>query len=309
MIEIPEPLRNELSSRGEFYMKANLSETDLDKLLPKVNVLIAGKLTEDMLSKTRSLEMVQILSAGLDGLPFKSISENILVCGNRGSNADAVAESAFAMVLALAKNIIHHQDNMRKGIFDQSERSLFLRGKVLAVLGLGEIGRRVHRIAKALGMKVYAINRSGRSDLDCDFIGTIDHLEKILREADMIVISMGLTKQTRHIISLTQLHWMKPNAILVNVGRADLIAKDDLERHIKECPNFRVGLDVWWNPDNFERDSSIMKFPNVLGMPWVAGGYGSDEVQEEMKAIAVKNVVSYLDGQKPMNIARREDYV
>jgi len=308
-VELSEDLRNQLSSKVELRIKPELSEEEYHKLVPRVNILIAGKVGEDMLSRTKCLEMVQILSAGLDGVPFRSISEHVLVCGNSGSNADAVAESAFAMVLVLAKNMIHHQDNLRNGVFDQSKKSTFLRGKVLAILGLGEIGKRVHRMAKAFGMKVYAINRSGRSELDCDFVGTMADLEKALREADVVVLAMGLTKQTRYMISRTQLAWMKPNAILVNIGRADLIAKEDLERHVRENAEFKVSLDVWWNPARFELDAGILRYPNVLGMPWVAGGYGSDEVFEEMKAMAVKNVLRYLEGEKPLNIARREDYL
>jgi len=309
LIDLPEAVRRELSARSELYIRGELSERQLDEVLARANVIIAGQLNEELLSKAGRLEMIQMLTAGLDHVPFKAIPEKVIVCSNSGANADAVAESAMAMVLALAKNVVHHQQNMCKGIWDQSRKSLLLRGKVMGILGLGEIGKRIHRMARSLGMRVYAINRSGRSDLDCDFVGTLQDIRKVLGEADVVVVCMGLTKFTRHLIGREELSCMKANAILVNVGRADLIVKDDLERHLAANPEFKVGLDVWWNPNRFILDAGFMRFENLLGMPWVAGGYGNDEVFEEMKAMAVRNVLRYLDGQTPLNLARREDFI
>lgn len=304
-----------LSERAETLLKGYAEvyareEVELGEILPGVNVLMGFVFKPEELRMMKRLEMIQAVSAGVDGLPWEAIPEHVIVCSNRGSNAEAVAEHAWALILALSKNIPIHLEKMRRGVFEWKPESKFLYGKTLGIIGVGSIGGRVAAIGKAMGMRVMGITRSGKTSAPCDFIGGPESLEKVLQESDVVVLSTPLTKQTRGMINLRRLRLMKREAILVNVGRAELIVREDLLKYLEENPEFRLGLDVWWHTRReFYLDKEILKYPNVIGTPWIAGGFGSKEAFELMIKRAAENVARYLRGEEPRNVVDRSDYV
>ncbi len=297
-----------LQGKADVYFKGNLSPDELEQIMPDVNILLESSPKAGMLQKMRSLEFIQSAHAGIDNWPFDQTPENVILCSNAGSNYISVAEHAFALILSLAKNLNIHQNNMSKGSFDQSKSSVLLDGKVLGVLGLGTIGKQTARIGQAFGMKVFAINSSGKSDFRTQFIGTLNDISHVMKNSDVLVISIPLNKYTTGIIDADRLKLMKEDAMLVNVARAPIIEKRDLEKHLKANPNFRVALDVWWNPWKFKDDKSMLKYPNLLGTPWLAGASGSQIVWERMILLAVDNVIRFLDGDPVLNVVRKEDY-
>ncbi len=297
-----------LQGKADVYFKGNLSRDEFERIIPNVDILLESSPKAEMLQKMRSLEFIQSAHAGIDNWPFDQTPENVILCSNAGSNYVSVAEHAFALILTLAKNLILHQRNMSKGSFDQSKSSILLEGKVLGILGLGTIGKQIARLGQAFGMRVFAINSSGISDFPTEFIGTLGDISQLMKNSDVLVISIPLNKYTKGIIDGERLKLMKEDAILVNVARAPIIEKSDLETHLKANPNFRVALDVWWNPWKFKDDKNMLKHPNLLGTPWIAGASGSQIVWERMILSAVDNVIRFLDGDAVLNMVRKEDY-
>ena len=296
-----------LSRYGRVYQK---DSPELEKILPEVDVVLCFYLNAEHLRKMRKLRLIQSVAAGVDALPWSEIPENVMVCSNAGSNSDAVAEHAWALILAEMKNLHIHAANMREGIYDSSPGARSLAGLTIGIIGMGSIGRRIAEVAKAFKMRVMATTRSGRSSLECDFVGGPEAIDKVLSESDIVVLAAPLTKHTRWMIDKRRLELMKKDAILVNIARADLVKRDDLIEFLRANPEFRFASDVWWHyKERFVEDAEITRFKNVIGTPWVAGGLGNDEVWFTMLRLAAENVVRFLKGETPHNIVSRSDYV
>jgi len=308
-------IESHLEGLAETYFIDTMEAKELMEVLPKINIILTGSgldLTPEILANLRSIELIQTLSAGVEYVPFSELPENTIICSNAGANAIAVAEHAWALILAAAKKIIYHDTNMRKGLWKRREYGILLQGKTIGILGFGNIGRSIARIAKAFGMRILAINRSGRTDMDVDFIGTPRDIEYLLRNSDILVISLPLTKYTRGMIGENELSMMKPNAILVNISRGPIIDQKALYEHLKKNPSFVACLDVWWEypprgSDKAYQEYPFHELPNVIMTPHIAGF--APEIRPAVIKRAVENIVRYLRGERPKNIVRREDYV
>jgi glycerate dehydrogenase len=285
--------------------------------LSDIHILLTSNRTlggdPQIIGEMGNLELIQSVTAGVERFPFHLIKQGIIVCSASGALSRAIAEHAFALILALAKNIVCHTKAMREGTFDNSVQSKELLGKVIGILGFGSIGREIARIARGFAMKVFAINRSGRTDFDCDFIGTLADLDHILTKSDVIVISLPLTKTTEGLIGRHELERMKEDAILVNIARAGIIEQGDLYRHLRDNPRFKAASDVWWRyPEDRRGGTSRQDHPfhqlgNFLMTPHVATHVVG--ARKRMFEVAVENIRRYLNGEELMNIVRREDYL
>ncbi|MEM4289695.1 MAG: 2-hydroxyacid dehydrogenase [Nitrososphaerota archaeon] len=304
-VKLKPELRKTLEAYAEVFEKG---ETVSTQDLGRATVLLCGPVTEQDLSSMKNLKFIQAVYAGVDGLPWSQIPENVTVASNAGSNADAVAEHAFALLLSAAKRITFFDPRIRGGNFEIVGESRMLYGRRICVLGLGAIGSRVAEIAKAFKMHVVGYGRSRRNTVQVDEFYTQERLNDALRECNYAVIALPLNKYTHGIITYEKLSLMKRDGILVNIGRAPIVVKEDLVRFLRENPSFIFASDVWWNIRNPSEDADVYSLPNVVSTPWIAGAASSRETYEEMLRLAVENVVRYLRGERPLNIVRHEDY-
>jgi len=254
--------------------------------------------------------LIQLLSAGVDHVPFARLPPGVAVAGNAGGWAEPMAEHVLAMILALAKRLLVEQDELRRGAFNQEAPTRELRGGACAILGFGGIGRAVAVLVRALGMRVFALNSGGTTPEHVDFIGTLGDLEHVLSVADVVVVTLPLIAATRGLIGARELGWMRPDAILVNVARGPIVDEEALYQHLRQHPGFCAGLDVWWDepfPDDRLRvGHPFLELPNVLGSPHNSGIV--DGWFELGLARAAENVRRYLLGEPCVGLARREDY-
>jgi phosphoglycerate dehydrogenase-like enzyme len=219
--------------------------------------------------------LLQLFSAGLDHVPFGRVPAGVTVAGNVGGWAEPMAEHVLAMVLALAKRLTAEHDELGRGAFNEELPTCELRGRTCAILGFGATGRAVAALVRALGMRVYAVNTSGAAGEPVDFAGTLADLERVLREADVVVLTLPLTAATRGLIGARELGWMRDEAILVNVARGAIVDEGALYHQLREHPGFSAGLDVWWdepgNGEQFQPAYPFLDLPNVLGSPHNSG--------------------------------------
>lgn len=180
------------------------------------------------------LRWMHTASAGVDHFYFPALAERgIILTTGRGAHSESVAEHAVALLLALAKNLAAHviaQQERRWHHVDGED----LAGKTLGVLGLGSIGRAVAGRARALGMHVVGIRRSGQPVPEADTVWGPHGLPRLLRESHAVVLAAPLTVQTRHVINEGALRAMRPSAWLVNVARGELIDEEALRRALRE---------------------------------------------------------------------------
>lgn len=269
------------------------------------------ELRDDEWSAFSRLRFVQILSAGVEHVPFERLPRELLVAGNAGGYAEPMAEHILAMMLALAKRLCFEHRELQRGIFNQETPNRELRGKTCAILGLGGVGRATLPLVRALGMRVVAINSSGQTREAVDFIGTLDDLEAVLRQADVVVISLPLTRLTRGLIGARELGYMRPDAIFVNVARGPIVDEEALYRHLLDHPDFLAGLEVWWDEPFVDGRLHVrrpfLELPNVLGCPHNSGivpGWLDAGVRR-----AAENVRRYVLGQAVVGLAEHDEYL
>ena len=221
--------------------------------------------------RLESCELIQCLTAGVDFLPLRSLPDRIRVACNAGAYAEAMAEHALAMALSAAKRLPREHALMREGEFNQFKPTKRFAGLTCGILGYGEAGREAARLMRALGLRIQAVNRSGTTDEPVDFIGTLDDLDRVLAASDILVITLSLTPKTNALIGAERLALMKPDAVLVNVARGEIVEQEALYRHLESSPGFTACLEAWWiepiRHGRFEIDYPFLDLPNVIASP------------------------------------------
>jgi glycerate dehydrogenase len=285
-----------------------------EQALIDADVLLSWNLPKELgpseLGLLKNVRMIQLLSAGADHVPFDDLPRDIVIASNVGAYADPMAEHVLAMTLALAKNLFREHQNLVRGEFNQSRLNRALRGRVCGILGLGGIGRATARLMRTFGVRIHAVNTSGTTSEPVEFIGTLKDLQQVLSSSDVVVISLPLNKATRGLIGKRELAWMKPDAILVNVARGDIIDEGAFYAHLTAHPDFMAGIDAWWiepfRSGEFRTNYPLLTLPNVLGSPHNSAMVPG--MTDEGTRRAADNVKRFLHGEPLVGVVRREDY-
>jgi phosphoglycerate dehydrogenase-like enzyme len=304
-----------LNGVAELTYLGALDERPRDAALTSAVAVLAwnlgAELRYDELAQLGSAGLIQLLSAGVDQVPFDQIPDGVPVASNAGAYAEPMAEHALALALALAKRLPQNHAALARGVFDQLTPTRSINRSLVGILGFGGIGQASARLFQALGAHVHAINRSGRTDATVDEIGTMEDLDALLGAADILVVSLPLTRATHGLIGQRELSLMKHDAILVNVARAGIIDEDALYEHLERNRSFSAGLDAWWQEPRgqgaFATRHPFLNLPNVIGSPHnsaiVAGSLTG------AAARAAENVARHLRGEPVRNLVNRSDYV
>jgi phosphoglycerate dehydrogenase-like enzyme len=193
-------------------------------------LVISGLWQDSLLDRAKRLRFIQSIGAGTDQFPREELAKRgIRLASARGVNAGAVAEHAMALILALSRRLPEARDNQRKHawrgmIGDLSQREDELGGKTLLVVGLGDIGGRLARLAKAFDMRVVGMRRdpaAGRGAADA--VHTMGELTSLLPDADFVALTCPLTKETENLVDAEAFGRMKPSTHLVNVARGRVV--------------------------------------------------------------------------------------
>ena len=316
----PNPDGRELLARGlaglaRVTFLKDLPPADRPGALEEADVLLSWfperEIPPDAYARLGRARLLQLVSAGADGTPFHKLPAGLPVAANTGAYAEPMAEHVLAMLLAACKRLRSQQEAMRRGEFEQFAGNRALRGAAVAILGYGGIGRAVARLLAPFDARVLALNKTGRTEDEVAFCGTLAGLEAVLREADAAVICLPLTKATDGLIGARELGWMKPGAVLVNVARGEIVRQEDLYRHLAAHPEFTAALDVWWDEPfagrRFHADFPFLELPNVLATAHNSGIVPGALAEGARRAL--ENVVRFLRGEAPSGIVRPEDYL
>lgn len=293
-----------------------LKSHEREQFLGKADVILSKGFAEAeiqlqeivALKRTR---LIQLIYAGADKIPFAAIPETISVASNAGAFANPLAEHVLAMTLCLAKSIIPRHSQLGHGNFTQAVYNKELRGGICGIIGMGGNGVAIARLMKAVGMEVHGINRSATSSFPIDFMGSPADMDAVLRRADVVVLTVPLTRQTLHLIGHHELQIMKADGILINVARGKVVEQQALYTHLKTTPSFGAGIDTWWSepgdPSGFKLDYPFFDLPNLVGSP-----HNADDVPGVMTAatkIAAQNIRYFLEGKAIRGKVNRADYV
>lgn len=235
------------------------------------------------------LRVISKHGAGTDTIDkAAAAARGIAVRAAVGANADAVAEHSWALILACAKGVVPLDARMKAGFWDKATHKSFeLRGKTLAVVGLGEIGRRVASIGNAFGMKVIGFD---------PFVPTLPGVElrplaDVLSGADVVSLNCPLTESNRKMINRESIAAMRDGAILVNTGRGGLVDDDALAEALAAGKLRGVGLDSF-NGEPLQGEHRWRNVPGVVLSPHIGGVTGDAYVN--MGVAAARNVLAVL---------------
>ncbi|MCP4702979.1 MAG: hypothetical protein GY865_00085 [candidate division Zixibacteria bacterium] len=247
------------------------------------DVIISGLPKEEILERSKKIHTLVIPWAGLPKQTRELMLQypNINIY-NIHHNAIPTAETAFSMMLTIAKDIISIDRDFRK--FDWSPRysdsnALTLSGKTALILGYGAIGKLIGKYCAGMGMNIIATkwNADSANDNIAEIFSS-DKINELLPKADVLFICAPLTPETEGLIGKNELSQLPDDAILINIARGDIINESDLYNELKSG-RIRAGLDVWYNypKDEVQRaNTEPSKFPfheldNVVVTPHLAG--------------------------------------
>jgi phosphoglycerate dehydrogenase-like enzyme len=273
--------RFQLRNTGIAHVEVRTAE-DLARQLPEADVLVVSMMWRNELADiAKRLKFIQSISAGTDQYDRQLLRERgVRVASAAGVNAQAVAEHAMALMLALSRRLPEARDNQharhwRGMIGEIARRELELAGRTLLVVGMGRIGTRLVRLAKAFDMRVIAIKRDPATKPafeaeGADAVIGADRLREMLGEADIVALTCPLTPETQGLIDAAALAAMRPGAYLVNVARGRVVDESALIRALQEGCLAGAALDVT-QEEPLPASSPLWAMPNVLITPHTAG--------------------------------------
>jgi phosphoglycerate dehydrogenase-like enzyme len=286
-----------LGRADEVRLMANPTELDVDLPLDEVRAVLTrgrGRIDAAMCRRLPNLRVVGRCGAGLDNIDTDAAkTAGITVVHAPGRTTHAVGEHALLLMLALARRVTTLDRAVKQGAWGVREgyEGLELRGKRLAVIGLGAIGRRVADIGLMLGMDVAYWSRTSRHP-DLPLL----ELDDLLSRADVIQICVALTTQTRNLIGPEQFARMKRGVLLVNTARAQIIDHRALSAAITSGGVGGYAADVW-DPEPPATEDALVAHERVVITPHVAGL--TDVTFREICVGPAAAVVSILAGQQP----------
>ena len=274
----------------------NIPNTEeIISLLQEYDILIIGVKTlisKEILDHIKSPKIIATLSIGLDHIDMEVRESNLVnVINVKNANTISVAEHIFSLILALNKrlyesnNLVLQQKGNKKNLHERPDD---ISNKKLGLIGAGNITKEVIKIAKAFNMQMSCYTRNSDNHKDLLEYGVVfKSLDEILKESDIINVSIPLTDETRHLISKDKIDMMKETATFINTSRQDVVDTKALIEKTDKYNTFYVGLDI--DLDNYEELLSGYR-NNVIVTPHTAGV--SKQAIERMDYELADNIVN-----------------
>jgi phosphoglycerate dehydrogenase-like enzyme len=306
----PGPLRNQPGPFREILTAAGfrcidppgdhtLSEQEVRAALPEADAFIAGGelVTAELIARAPRLRVIARTGVGYDAVDVAAATaRKIPVVITPGTNQESVAEQAFALLLALTRNIVNNCQSIRSGGWDRPMVQP-VRGKTLGLVGLGRIGRAMATRALAFGMQVVAFDPiAADADFEARHGITRLGLEELLAAADVVSLHSPLTDETRGLINRTTLARMRPGSYLINSARGGLVVESDLAESLASGHLAGAGLDVL-NAEPPEPGNPLVGLPNVVLSPHMGGL--DVKSMSDMAELAARCVISLHEGKWP----------
>lgn len=260
--QLPQPVNISVGSDPEFLRSHAM---DADVILNGVG----GDLLREIFPLAKRVQWIHTLSAGVEKILFPElIASPAPLTNGRGVFKDSLAEFTIAAILHFAKSFRRLVQNQEAGKWEQFDVTQ-IRGRVLGVIGYGEIGRESARLARAMGMKVVALRRRielSMNDRNLERAYSLDQLHEMLAISDYVLVSTPLTQETRGMIGGAELRAMKNSAVIINVGRGPVIVEAALIAALTERRILGAALDVF-DTEPLPAGHAFYKLDNVLLSP------------------------------------------
>jgi phosphoglycerate dehydrogenase-like enzyme len=256
----------------------------------------------------KNVKWVHSLSAGVEKMLFPELIEShIPVTNARGVFKRSLAEFAILGILYFYKRVRRLVESQRQHHWDDFLVDM-MPGKVMGVVGYGEIGRECALLAHALGMKIHALRRNphrSRSDSIVERVFSPAELMDMLAEIDVLLAAAPLTHETRHMIGKEQFQVMKPSAIIINVGRGPVIDEAALIEALQKKQIGAAALDVFEH-EPLPAESPLWNMENVLISPHCTDRTHNPDWLDLTAQFFVENFHRFLNGQPLENVVHKK---
>ncbi len=301
-------IADEISEKGiEILKKHGLDVTykpdidghDLLKMIADYDILIVRsrtKVRRDLIDAS-NLKIIARVGVGLDNIDVEYAKEKgIRVINAEEAAMSSVAELVLGLMIGLARGITRADSSMKEGRWIKKELvGSELKGKYLGIIGVGKIGRRVGRLAKALGMNLIGYDIM---PIDKEFIREtnmiVADLDTLLKSSDFVTLHVPLTEHTRHMIDRDRLALMKKSAYIINTSRGAVIDEEALYHALKDGTIAGAALDVF--EEEPPKNLDLIRLPNIICTPHI--GAQTSEAQELAVTVIAEKIIQELLKEK-----------
>lgn len=300
---LPEPGPSILSRYCHINMNYSvkpISKRQMIENSKEVDVIVCmlgDKIDSEVIDAVRGrLKLISCYSAGYDHVDLEAATNmKIAVTNTPDILSNTTADLTFALIFAVSRNVVKGDYYVRKAQwkFGWTPDLLLgtdVYGKVLGIIGLGNIGTKVARRAKGFEMEVIYYNRTRRYELESKFGFRYVDFDELLERSDFISIHVDLNKDTYHMISLDELKKMKNTAFLINTARGKVVREKDLVYALNKGLIAGAGLDVY-EEEPVSGESPLLKASNAVLLPHL--GSATQETRSRMAEMAAMNVINF----------------
>ncbi len=294
-----------LEAFGELTVYPRTAPEEVVKRAKDAEVVLTNKvnISEEIMAQLPQLKYIGVLATGYNVVDVEAARRRGVVVTNIPAySTDSVAQLTFSHILNITNQVGHYAEEVRQGKWSASPDFCFtntplseLAGKTLGIVGLGNIGMRVAKIAHDFGMDVFAMTSKDSSALPEGIQKTT--LEGLLAVSDVLTLHCPLTESTFHLINEQRLQLMKPGAILINTGRGPLVDDDAVAKALHDGRLGGYGADVM-TVEPPSADNPLISAPRAYLTPHIA--WATFEARQRLLATCVANVEAYVHGE-PQN--------
>tara|TARA_Y100000588_G_scaffold54741_1_gene52079 strand:- start:546 stop:1517 length:972 start_codon:yes stop_codon:yes gene_type:complete len=289
--KVPLPFNFNSSKEKEFF---------INELIESDGILLrSGNLSRDLIEKLPNLQIIAVHGSGVDQVNLEACNtHNVIVTNTPGANSNSVAELTIGLMISLLRKIPEINNKVKiKKIWDQARvNGNELKGKKLGLIGFGQIGKKVAKIANSIGMDVSSydpnINQNEMSKISTKKVD----ISLLLTESDIVSLHIPLTELSHHIISKNELKKMKIGSYIINTARGALIDELALSEQLINGNIAGAALDIL-EGEPPDPQSPIFKSPNVIITPHIGGS--TYECLENIAKIASENLADFFKGEIP----------
>lgn len=291
------------SRYGEVAVHATTPSEERFSRVKGADIVVTNKVVIDkeIMDHAPGLKLICISATGTDHVDLEyARTKGIAVANVAGYSTRSVAQHTFAILLYLLESLNYYDEYVKSGQYARNDMFTHigrpfseLDGKRWGIIGLGKIGREVAKIATAFGCEVVHYSTSGKN-LTEEFRNL--SLEELLKSSDIVSIHAPLNEKTKYLIGYSQLKWMKPAAILINVGRGGIVNEKDLAQALDEGLLHGAGLDVL-EKEPIAAENPLLKIKEkekLLITPHIA--WTSIEARKRLVDEILLNIEAYLKG-------------
>ncbi len=309
---LPEAVEARMSELFDVTLNADDTPLDRDGLavaMARADVLvptITDRIDADLIAAAGPrLKLIASYGAGIDHIDVEAAeARHIAVTNTPGVLNDDVADMTMALILGVTRRIPEGLQLMQTGGWSGWAPTAMLGGRIkgrkLGILGMGRIGREVAKRAACFGMEVHYHNRHRLHEtIEADHGATYwPSLDQMLSRIDILSINCPHTPSTFHLVNARRLKLMKPDAVIVNTSRGEVIDENALTRMLRAGELAGAGLDVFEH--GTEVNPRLMALPNVVALPHM--GSATREGREDMGHKVIINIQTHADGMPPPDL-------